>query len=58
MLVITRPVGKSVLIGENVEIKILDINDRGHVKLGIDAPLDVHILRKELVNTSKKKRGE
>lgn len=47
MLVIARKDGQSVLIGDDIEIKILKQFD-GTVKLGIEAPKDKLILRKEL----------
>lgn len=47
MLVIARKDGQSVIIGDDIEIKILKQFD-GTVKLGIEAPKDKLILRKEL----------
>ena len=47
MLVITRKKDESILIGENIEIKVVKIEE-GSVKLAISAPKDVSILRKEL----------
>lgn len=47
MLVITRKKGESVLIGDNIEITISKIDD-GSVKLAINAPREISILRKEL----------
>lgn len=49
MLVITRKKGESILIGENIEITIVKVDD-GSVKLSINAPRNVTILRKELVS--------
>lgn len=47
MLILTRKQGESFLLGENIEISISEINgDR--VRIAIDAPKDVKILRKEL----------
>lgn len=47
MLIISRKLGESFFIGENIEITILDAqNDR--IKIGIDAPQDIKIARKEL----------
>jgi carbon storage regulator len=46
MLVIRRRPGESVLIGDNVEIEIIDATP-SRVRLGIKAPSDVPILRKE-----------
>lgn len=47
MLVITRKQGESLLIGDNIEISIVDIKE-GSVKISINAPRDISILRKEL----------
>jgi carbon storage regulator len=47
MLVIRRRAGESLLIGEDVEIQILDVSPT-RVKLGIVAPHDVTVLRSEL----------
>lgn len=47
MLVITRKKGESLLIGDNIEITIIRLDD-GNVKLAIDAPRNITILRKEL----------
>lgn len=47
MLVITRKKGESILIGDDIEITISKIDD-GSVKLAINAPREVTILRKEL----------
>ncbi|AXU48562.1 carbon storage regulator CsrA [Clostridioides difficile] len=47
MLVISRKEGETVLIGEDIEIKIVSV-DGGNIKLAISAPDDVGILRKEI----------
>lgn len=47
MLVIGRKKGESLLIGDNIEITVLKVED-GNVKIAISAPKDVVILRKEL----------
>jgi carbon storage regulator len=47
MLVIGRKKGESLLIGDNIEITVLKIED-GNVKIAISAPKDIVILRKEL----------
>ena len=47
MLVLSRKVGESILIGNNIEIKILRI-DGGEVKIGISAPKSLKVYRKEL----------
>lgn len=47
LLVITRKKGESLLIGDDVEITVVKV-DEGCVKLSISAPKNVTILRKEL----------
>lgn len=47
MLVLSRKAGESVFIGHDVSITIVKVNGR-QVKLKIDAPREVPILREEL----------
>ena len=47
MLIITRKKGESLMIGDDIEIIVSKIDD-GSVKIGIKAPRDIEILRKEL----------
>jgi len=47
MLVLTRKPEESIILGGNIEIKVLGIED-GKVKIGIKAPREVDIYRKEV----------
>lgn len=47
MLVLTRKQNESIVVGKDIEIKILAIED-GKVKVGIEAPRDIEIFRKEI----------
>jgi len=47
MLVLTRKVGESITIGENIEITVLEMKG-DQVKIGIEAPKSVDIHRKEV----------
>ena len=47
MLVIRRRCGEAVMIGPDVELEILDIG-YSQVKLGIRAPREITVLRKEI----------
>lgn len=48
MLVLSRRAGESILIGGDVEVVILG-TDGGQVRIGIRAPRDITVLRKELL---------
>lgn len=47
MLILNRKTGESIIIGEDIEITIVEVQEN-RVKIGIDAPRDVNILRKEI----------
>lgn len=48
MLVITRKKQESIVIGDNIEISVVDIGN-GKVRIGIDAPSSMKIIRKEII---------
>jgi carbon storage regulator len=50
MLVIRRRAGQSLLIGESIEIEIIEVAST-KVKLGIRAPKEIPVLRKEIKMT-------
>lgn len=47
MLVLTRKLNESIVIGDSIEVMVLEIRDN-HVKLGIKAPRDVSVHRQEV----------
>lgn len=47
MLVLARKKGQSIIIGDNIEVSIIDIQG-DQVRLGIDAPKNISIHRKEI----------
>ena len=49
MLVLTRRTGETILIGDDIEITVLVV-DGNQIRVGIDAPEDVRILRGELLD--------
>ena len=47
MLILSRRVGESLVIGQDIVIKVLDVQGQ-KVQLGVEAPKDVKVLRPEL----------
>lgn len=47
MLVLSRKVNQSIIIGDNIEVMVVDIKP-DQIKLGIVAPNNVKIYRKEI----------
>lgn len=48
MLILSRKPGDAILVGDGIRIVVVS-TDRGGVRLGIEAPADVTILREEIV---------
>ena len=46
MLILTRRIGENIVIGDNIVIRVLDINHQ--VKLGIEAPREIEVHREEI----------
>ena len=47
MLILSRRVGESIVIGQDIVIKVLDVQGQ-KVQLGVEAPKEVKVLRPEL----------
>jgi carbon storage regulator len=47
MLILTRKENETIHIGENISIKIVEIRGK-QVRLGIEAPADILVLRGEM----------
>lgn len=47
MLVLTRKTNQSIMIGDDVEVTVLSVS-RDKIRLGIAAPKDVAVFRKEV----------
>jgi carbon storage regulator len=52
MLILARKKNQSLRIGDNIIITVLDVQG-DQVRLGIDAPKDIQILRQELYDAVK-----
>jgi len=53
MLVLTRKAEETIRIGENIVIKVIKTG-KGAVKIGIEAPSDVRVMRGELMTADVK----
>lgn len=57
MLVLSRQKDESIVIGDDVEITIVDV--RGDkVRLGINAPREISVHRKEIYNAIQKEKAQ
>ncbi|MBO0997839.1 carbon storage regulator CsrA [Bacillus sp. SD075] len=57
MLVLTRKPNEAIMIGDDIEITILSIEGE-QIKLGINAPKNVDIHRKEIYLSIQQENGE
>lgn len=55
MLILQRKASESVMIGENIKISIVEIS-ADKVKISIDAPKDIPIVRTELIDAAASNR--
>jgi len=51
MLVLTRKTQETIRIGDNITITVLQVKGRGAIRIGIEAPKDVRVLRGEVIET-------
>ncbi|MGR3806525.1 carbon storage regulator CsrA [Pasteurella testudinis] len=57
MLILTRKIGESLLIGEDISISVLSV--RGNqVKIGVNAPKDVAVHREEIYQRLKEEADD
>ena len=51
MLILRRKAGETLVIGDDIKVAVLDINE-GSVRLAIEAPKQIPILRSELLQAA------
>ena len=56
MLILTRRIGEQLLIGNDIKVVVLSIKGN-QIRIGIDAPDDVKIMREELLDPPKPDSG-
>lgn len=56
MLILTRKVGETLMIGDQVEVTILSIKGN-QVRIGVNAPKEVPVHREEIYARIKREQG-
>jgi carbon storage regulator len=56
MLMLTRKVGERILIGDDIEIVITEIIHGKKVRIGIEAPKHINVVRPDAKNLEPKER--
>lgn len=56
MLVLSRRRGERIRIGDNITVMVVEIRG-GKVRVGIEAPEDIEVLRQELIKRDEKPKA-
>ncbi len=57
MLILTRRVGETLMIGDDVTVTVLGVKGN-QVRIGVNAPKDVSVHREEIYERIKKEQSE
>ena len=57
MLILTRRVGETLIIGDDVSVTVLGVKGN-QVRLGVDAPKEVSVHREEIYQRIQQKKDE
>ncbi len=56
MLILTRRIGESVVIGDNVTVTVLEVKGN-QVRVGVDAPKEIPVHREEIAERIRLERA-
>lgn len=57
MLILTRRVGETIMIGNDIQVAVLGVKGN-QVRVGIEAPTAIDIVREELLAPDRGKEGQ
>ena len=56
MLILTRRVGETLIVGDDVKVTVLGVKGN-QVRIGVDAPKDVSVHREEIYQRIQREKG-
>ncbi|KGK42990.1 MULTISPECIES: carbon storage regulator CsrA [Nitrincola] len=57
MLILTRRVGETLMVGDDVTVTVLGVKGN-QVRIGVNAPKDVSVHREEIYQRIQREKGE
>ena len=57
MLILTRRVGETLMVGDDVSMTVLGVKGN-QVRIGVNAPNEVSVHREEIYNKIQKEKGD
>ena len=58
MLVLTRKIGESFVVGDDIKVTIIDIIGGNKVRVGIEAPQEIPVYREEIYELIKRENQQ
>lgn len=58
MLVLTRKIGESFVVGDDIKVTIIDIIGGNKVRVGIEAPQEIPVYREEIYELIKRENEQ